>query len=110
MGRVCDMGAVRVDAVRWAGDEPQPGLVEVRLIDAHGTAHSFVEKEPIFGSELPLRPDTAYPVRARLGCTVLDACVVRGRELVTITTALPYGIESEGGRTEFEVTPDQLTD
>ncbi|WP_306362675.1 hypothetical protein [Nocardia sp. CC227C] len=110
MGRVCDVGTVWVDAVRWAGDDPQPGLVEVRLTDAHGIAHPIIDKEPIFGSEPPLRPDTVYPVRTRLGCTVLDARVVRGRELVTITTALPYGVESASGRTEFEVTPDQLTD
>ena len=37
------MFGITVTIVRYVGDEPQPGVVECQLEDAHGRQWSFVE-------------------------------------------------------------------
>ncbi|CAM4519571.1 hypothetical protein NONI108955_41360 [Nocardia ninae] len=105
------MRYVWCQALRWVDDEPQPGLVEVRLNDIHGDEHVFIDKEPIFTPDSSLGPQTAYPVRVELGCEVLSTRVLHdGRTAHTITTVRPWDIESVTGQTEFEVALDQFAD
>jgi hypothetical protein len=56
------MLGIRVTIVRYISDEPQPGIVECQLEDAHGRRWSFVEKTAIVSAEY-LDADTAYPQR-----------------------------------------------
>ncbi|NNH74178.1 hypothetical protein HLB23_30745 [Nocardia uniformis] len=104
------MTFVRCVAVRWGGWDPQPGIVEVRLVDVHGVAHRFIHKVPYFGSKPQLGPDTAYPVEVELDCEILDTEFRDGLTVLSVTTERPSDIETVDGRTEFEVSPDQLAD
>ncbi|WP_432948089.1 hypothetical protein ACQPXM_12740 [Kribbella sp. CA-253562] len=95
---------LRCEAVRWVGDDPFPGLVEVAFTDADGMRHVLVDKRPVFGGADGLGAGTAYPVAVGLDCEVL---LVEG-EAVVITTERPWGVEGADGRTEFRVGGDQL--
>lgn len=90
------MPTVRCEIVRWVADEPQPGLVEARLVDADGRVWTFIDKEPMFAPR-PLRQPRTFPVPAIIRCQVLEReQLPDGREVVTIDTATPDGLESEG--------------
>lgn len=90
------MPKVRCQLVRWVADEPQPGLVEARLVDAAGRTWSFIDKEPIFCVE-PMRQPRAFPQPGLIRCEVLDRDELEGgRDVVTIDTARPDGVESSG--------------
>jgi len=99
---------VRVTATRWVGDEPIPGLVEVRLQDANGDTWQFIDKAPLFDESAVLTRDTAYPVDLDVACTVRARHVRDGRVLFEISTASPWGLETVEGRHLFEVTADQV--
>jgi hypothetical protein len=102
---------VRCEVVRWVSDEPQPGWVEARLVDASGRQWTFFDKPPLFDAGDDLTPDTDYPVEAVMACTVVDVGVgADGQQLVTISTSSPWRLESQEGRDEFQVTQDQLVD
>ncbi|QFU89450.1 hypothetical protein [Amycolatopsis sp. YIM 10] len=49
-------------ALRWYDDEPQPGLVEVRLYDRHHREHQLIGKVPYFDSKEDLDPSSSYPL------------------------------------------------
>lgn len=66
-----------------------------------------MDKGPIVAGDL--RADGPYPVDILVGCTEVSRPSTQGGELVTISTAEPWGIESRDGCWMFEVTPDQLT-
>ncbi|ONI76538.1 hypothetical protein BWI15_04310 [Kribbella sp. ALI-6-A] len=97
---------LRCEAVRWVGDDPIPGLVEVAFTDAEGTRHVLIDKPPVFSGANGLGPGTAYPVAVGLDCEVLRV----DEEAVVITTERPWGVETADGRTEFRVGADQLGD
>src|ERR1700677_1887837 len=90
------MTEVRCRVVRWVADEPQPGLVEAQLTDADGRVWSLIDKEPIFCRD-PVSRETVFPVPAVIRCRVL-ARKIRpdGQEIVTIDTANPDGVDSDG--------------
>jgi hypothetical protein len=97
---------LRCDAVRWVGDDPFPGLVEVAFPDVDGARHVLVDKPPVFGGADGLGPGTAYPVAVKLDCEVLRV----SQDAVVITTEGPWGVETPDGRTEFRVDACQLVD
>jgi hypothetical protein len=45
------MVKIRVAITRYVSNEPQPGLVECQLMDAHSRRWSFVDKNGIFSAE-----------------------------------------------------------
>src|SRR5688500_18444538 len=103
------MTRVRCQAVRWVSDEPQPGWVEVQLTDADGVVWSLFDKPPVFDAHDLLTPDAAYPLEGEMDCESLSrAADASGRELVTISTQRPWGVETETGRDLFRVAPHQL--
>jgi hypothetical protein len=65
------MPEVRVHAVRWVSDDPQPGIVECRLVDADGVTHVLVDKSAIFDADDRLRSDAKYPIDLKLECRVV---------------------------------------
>jgi hypothetical protein len=97
---------LRCDAVRWVGDDPFPGLVEVAFTDVDGIRHVLVDKPPVFGGADGLGPGTAYPVAVGLGCEVLRV----DEDAVVITTDRPWGVATADGHTEFRVNASQLID
>lgn len=103
------MPAVRVEIVRYVSPD-NPGWVELRLLDASGVEHRFIEKVPVISLE-DLTPDTPYPRPGVIACAV----VARrrepgGREVVTVDTEAPWGVESTEGLARFEVLATQLAE
>jgi hypothetical protein len=97
-----------VQIVRFV-DDHQPGWVECEFVDAGGRKHAFVDKVPGFSRD-SLDETSAYPQPGGVACEVLaqwpDSL---GRQLVRITTARPFHIESTEGQSEFVVLAAQLS-
>ena len=96
------MSAVRVQVVRFVHAD-FPGFVECELVDVHGRHWLFVEKGPVVTTDL-LTADHTYPLPGFIACEVLD----RANGVARIDTALPWGIESTEGQTQFEVSEELL--
>ena len=64
------MDAVRCELIRWVSDEPQPGVVEVRLVDASGEEWAFIDKIAIFTAD-NVSSTTTLPVPAAIRCELL---------------------------------------
>lgn len=104
------MVGVRVAIVRYISDEPQPGIVECQLEDAHGRRWSFVEKTAIVSAE-HLDTQTTYPQDGVIACEVVGRSAdAAGREVVQIDTERPWNVESVEGITRFEVVLDSLAE
>lgn len=97
------MPQVRVVAVRWVSDEPQPGLVECRLVDAGGTEHVLIDKCAIFDAADRLRPDARYPIELSIDCRIVSD------DGAAVAVELGHSIESEDGTTTFRVPRDRVT-
>jgi hypothetical protein len=93
-----------VEIVRWVGDQPFPGLVEARLVDAHGRNWEFIDKHPMFDAQGQLSSAATYPVRLVVPFSVVED---RGETLV-VSSATPAGIETTDGMSRFEVRRDQI--
>jgi hypothetical protein len=93
---------VRCNVVRWVADEPQPGLVEAELTDVDGRTW-FIDKTAIFRRGV-LTPSSSYPVGGTIRCEVLS----RSGDAVSIGTARPDGVESEG-QSIFRVPPSEMS-
>lgn len=94
---------LRCQAVRWVDDEPFPGLVEVRFVDADGREWSFVDKAAVFEDADRLSRSANYPVPVEIRCET-----VGGDVDPVIVSVAPWGLESVEGRAEFKVRADQL--
>jgi hypothetical protein len=98
--------AVECELVRWVSDEPQPGLVEARLVDADGVEWSFVDKVPIF-TEAAVSATTTFPVPGGIRCEVRG---VRedgsGREILDLE--LRDGVETSDGASRLGVRRQQM--
>jgi len=104
------MSSIRVAIVKYLGDDPQPGLVECRLIDLHGVEWVFVDKVAIF-TDAPLHAGTAYPQPGSIRCVVRDRRVdARGNQVVTVDTTTPDDIEAIGGVSRFDVRLERLVE
>ena len=92
------MPDVAILAVRWISDDPQPGIVECRLVDADGVEHVLIDKSAIFDDDRDrLRADAAYPIELTLPCRVV------AEHASDLVVELPYGIESIERRNTFRV-------
>jgi hypothetical protein len=100
---------VKCAIVRWVDDEPQPGIVEARIVDADGRAWTFLEKTAIVDWEGTAGPDSIYPCPGLIRCGVLDYHGgAAGPPAILVTTLRPDGVESVQRRSGFRVTVDQL--
>ncbi|MDG4826845.1 hypothetical protein O7635_33780 [Asanoa sp. WMMD1127] len=95
---------VGCSAIRWVDDEPQPGWVEVSILDADGRDLRFFDKPPIFDADGVLTRETDYPVPLTVECTVLAEDVVDGRTLLTVR------LTGWGGDDVCRVRADQVVD
>lgn len=99
--------ALKVKIVRYV-DDCQPGIVECEFQDAQGRSHKVIDKVPIFTDEL-LSAQSTYPAPGAIACEILDQWRdTRGRDLVRISIARPWGDESTEGLSEFIVVASQL--
>jgi hypothetical protein len=98
---------VRVTIQRFT-DPSNPGWVELTLVDAAGVTHVFEEKVPIVSAE-NLGPESQYPRAELMACRVVGTRRSEdGRQLVTVDTDQPSGIESKTGQTQFEVLREHV--
>ena len=100
------MISVNVEITRLM-DDGQPRSVECKLVDAYGREHLFVEKVPVVSLE-DLDAASAYPRPGSIGCEVIERKFIGGVEVVTINSAIPWGIESVDGEEVFCVRSEQL--
>jgi hypothetical protein len=104
------MLGIKVTIVRYVSDDPQPGIVECQLEDAHGRLWSFVEKTAIVSAE-NLGSETTYPKQGVVAGEVIGRKLdPAGREIIRIDTIRPWHVESAEGVTQFEVLPESLVE
>lgn len=105
---VSELAALAVQIVRLV-DDHQPGIVECEFNDADGRRHTLIDKAPIFSTEL-LDAHSKYPQPGMARCTVLRVWNDPvGRELITISTAAPFSIESIEGQSQFVVLQSKVS-
>ena len=98
---------LRVDIVRFV-DDRFPGFVECLFTDAYGRDHLLIEKVPML-TEKVLWVDSQYPQSGHLRCQILSRSKnIAGEALVGITIALPDGLETLDGVSEFTIFESQL--
>ena len=104
------MFGIKVNIIRYISDEPQPGMVECKLEDAHGRQWSFVEKTAIVSAQY-LDADTPYPQRGVIAAEIVGRSVnAEGRETIRVDTERPWHVESVDGVTQFEVLAESLVE
>jgi hypothetical protein len=105
-GSMLTMDALKCELVRWVSDDPQPGLVEVRLLDANGSEWMFVDKVPIF-TVAPVSSATQLPISGEIRCDVVGSRQAPGgQELVDVE--LRDGVETADGVSRLTIRRDQL--
>lgn len=104
------MLGLKVAIMRYISDEPQPGIVECHLEDAHGRRWSFVEKTAIVSTQ-NLDAQAAYPQDGVVACQMIKRSLDgTGREVIRVDTERPWHIESIEGETQFDVLPESLVE
>jgi hypothetical protein len=104
---VCVLG-IKGTITRYLSDEPQPGIVECQLVDAHGRLWSFVEKSAIVSAG-SLHARTVYPQPGVIAGEVVERSRnSEGREVVRINTEQPYGVSAVDGTAQFDVFAESL--
>jgi hypothetical protein len=102
------MHAVNMTITRYVSDEPQPGIVECEMVDAHGRRWLFLEKTAVVTNS-NLDANSCYPRPATIAVEIVgryqDAQV---GEVLRINTDRPWGIQSVEGETQFEVLPASI--
>ena len=88
-------------------DDSQPGWVQCEFTDAFEKLHIFNEKVPIVTTEY-FDENSIYPQDGIIGCEIIERKNVDNREIIKISTELPWGIESKSDETIFEILPNQL--
>ena len=104
------MQFVAIEISRFLGYDPQPGVVECTLIDAHGVSHVFVEKVAVVVGTDNLGSDSIYPQPGEIACKVEASWKDDdGRSLVRVNTEYPWHVESTQGTTCFDVLSSRIS-
>ncbi len=99
--------AVRVQISRFV-NASNPGWVECRMTDAWGTEWLFEEKLPVVSTD-ELDEHSEYPQPGLVACEIVKLWRDENdREIATIDSAKPWGVESADGNTHFDVLASQL--
>ena len=88
-GEICELPAT---AVRWLAVEPQPGLVQVELLDEWCQRRQLLGKGTDFGDGTDLTPDATYPRPTRVHCLVNW---LRNRNVANVTLLGPADSRGE---------------
>ena len=102
------MIGISVLITKYISDDPQPGIVECQLVDAYGNEWVFQDKTAIFSS-LNLDVSSDYPQPGVIACEIIKQWQdVNGREIVTVNTERPWGVETLTGASRFDVLGSQI--
>ena|SRR5215475_6290587 len=97
------MTGISVQITKYISDDPQPGIVECQLVDVYGNEWVFQEKTAIV-SLGALDADTDYPQPGFIACEIIKQWQdVDGREIVSVNTEKPWGVETLDGVSRFDV-------
>jgi hypothetical protein len=88
-------------ALRWVSDEPQPGLLEISVLDAHGHDHRILEKDIV--TPFPLAKNAPFPLEVWIEAETHEA--IDGNVQVT----LPWHMGTTTGETKLTLSRDQLS-
>lgn len=104
------MKAIVVEIVRYISDEPQPGVVECRLIDVKGFEWTFIEKTAIV-TEHQIDERSTYPQSGAIACEIVGKIQDEsGREILLVDTTKPWGVATTTDESKFEVRSAQIID
>ena len=85
-----------------------PGAVECKFKDAWGAEHTVLEKYPIVTDKV-LDAESLYPQEGLIVCELVKEWQdTTGRNIVTVNSEMPWGIETTTGATEFDLEQEQL--
>jgi hypothetical protein len=101
---------IKVTIIRYISDEPQPGVVECELKDAHGIRLSIIEKTACVSAD-HLSAHSTYPQQRLVACEAIGRSRdATGREVIRIGTDSLLVVDSVEGATQLEVLPDSLVE
>jgi hypothetical protein len=101
---------ISVLITKYISDDPQPGIVECQLFDAYGNEWVFQDKTPLFTS-LNLNADSDYPQPGGIACEIIKEWQdVNGREIISVNTERPWGVEALTGASRFDVLRSQIVE
>lgn len=101
------MKAIKIKITRFISND-QPGVVECKLVDAWNNEHIIQDKVPIV-SEKHLDEKSKYPQDGVIACEIIRKWTDQnGRNILTVTTEKPWGVDSIMGLTEFDILDGQL--
>ena len=86
--------------IRWVSDEPQPGLIELSVVDAFGRDHRILEKDIV--TPVPIGKRAAFPV------TVWLEAEPRHTDGDEVTMTLPWSMSTMTGETELTMARSTL--
>ena len=102
------MIGISVLITKYISDDPQPGIVECQLFDAYGNEWVFQDKTAVFSS-LNLDVSSEYPQPGVIACEIIKQWQdVNGREIVSVNTERPWGVETLTGVSRFDVLRSQI--
>ena len=103
------MPAVAVSILGVIDGQGFPETVECELIDRFGAAWRFIEKLPVIEIS---SPDSArYPRPGAIACQVIQTGKDdHGRSFFLVDTQRPWGAQTVGEVTRFEVFAEQLAE
>jgi hypothetical protein len=104
------MVGISIQITKYISSDPQPGIVECQLFDAYGNEWTFQDKTAIFAS-CDLDADSDYPQPGVIACEIIKQWRdTNDREIVSIDTERPWGVESMTGESRFDVLQSQLVE
>jgi len=102
------MVGIGILITKYIGLDPQPGIVECQLFDAYGKEWIFQDKTAIFAPH-DLDANSDYPQPGVIACEIIKQWQdTNGREIVSIDTERPWGVETVTGESRFDVLQSQL--
>lgn len=101
------MIGIKVKITQFTSND-QPGFVECKFTDAWGKEFIIEEKVPIVTTD-DLNQSSVYPQDGVVACEKIKEWEDKdGRELVTIDTDKPWGVETIDGLTRFDILQKDL--
>lgn len=103
------MKAIKISITSFI-DNDQPGWVECKFHDAHGTEHIVHDKVPIVTTKY-LNANSEYPQNGVIACEVVREWKDdNGKTVFTVDTSKPWVVETIEGIAQFDVFEEQLTE
>ena len=92
---------IKATAIRLIDDSAYPEIVLCEFMDTNNKQHTITEKWPVVSNG---KFENVFPKDCFIGCTVLEEKF----ESCIVTTEQPWYVESEEGKTIFEIQKSLL--